>query len=75
MIIPVKTSTGEYNIYLERGSLKRAGEYLNLNRRVFIVTDSGVPEEYAKTVAEQSKTPVIVTVKEGEPSKCFDTYK
>ncbi len=75
MIIPVKTSTGEYNIYLERGSLKRAGEYLNLNRRVFIVTDSGVPAEYAKTVAEQSKMPVIVTVKEGEPSKCFDTYK
>ena len=75
MIIPVKTSAGGYNIYLERGSLKKAGEYLNLNRRVFIVTDSGVPEEYAKTVAEQSKTPVIVTVKEGEPSKCFDTYK
>ena len=75
MIIPVKTSAGGYNIYLERGSLKKAGEYLNLNRRVFIVTDSGVPEEYAKTVAEQSKTPVIVTVKQGEPSKCFDTYK
>ena len=75
MTIPVKTSTGEYNIYLERGALKKAGEYLNLNRRVFIVTDSGVPKEYAKTVAAQSKSPVIVTVKEGEPSKCFDTYK
>lgn len=75
MIIPVKTSTGEYNIYLERGSLKKAGEYLNLNRRTFIVTDSGVPADYAKTVAEQSKSPVVVTVKEGEPSKCFDTYK
>ena len=75
MIIPVKTSTGEYNIYLERGSLKKAGEYLNLNRRTFFVTDSGVPADYAKTVAEQSKSPVIVTVKEGEPSKCFDTYK
>ena len=75
MIIPVKTSTGKYNIYLERGALNKAGEYLNLNRRVFIVTDSGVPADYAKTVAEQSKSPVIVTVKEGEPSKCFDTYK
>lgn len=75
MIIPVKTSTGEYNIYLERGALKKAGECLNLNRRVFIVTDSGVPAKYAKTVAAQSKSPVIVTVKEGEPSKCFDTYK
>lgn len=75
MIIPVKTSTGEYNIYLERGALNKAGEYLNLKRRVFIVTDSGVPAEYAKTVAAQSKYPFIVTVKEGEPSKCFDTYK
>ena len=75
MIIPVKTSTGKYNIYLERGALNKAGEYLNLNRRVFIVTDSGVPAEYAKTVAAQSKNPFIVTVKEGEPSKCFDTYK
>lgn len=75
MIIPVKTSTGEYNIYLERGALKKAGEYLDLNRRTFIVTDSGVPAEYAKTVAAQSKNPLIVTVKEGEPSKCFDTYK
>ena len=41
MIIPVKTQTGEYNIYLERGILKSVGEYLEIDRRVMIITDSG----------------------------------
>ncbi|MBR4973822.1 MAG: 3-dehydroquinate synthase [Clostridia bacterium] len=75
MIIPVKTSTGEYNIYLERGGLQKVKEFLNLNRKVLIVTDSGVPEIYAKTVASQSENPFIVTIPMGEASKCFDTYK
>ena len=75
MILPVKTSSGGYNIYLERGALLKAGEYFNLDRRVLVVTDSGVPSQYSETVAEQCKTPFIVTVPEGETSKCFDEYK
>ena len=75
MIIPVNTSTGEYNIYLERGALAKAGEYLNLNRKVLIVTDSGVPEIYAETVAKQCKEPFVTTIKEGESSKNFENYK
>ena len=47
MIIPVKTSHGEYNIVLQRGILNKADTYLKLNRKVFIVTDSGVPKEYS----------------------------
>ena len=54
MIIPVKCENGEYNIYLERGALSRAGEYFNLDRKVLVVTDSGVPCEYAETVATQA---------------------
>ena len=75
MIIPVKTQTGEYNIYLERGILKRAGEYLELNRRVMIITDSGVPRCYSETVAKFCKEPVIVSIKMGEESKNIDTFK
>lgn len=75
MIIPVKTSSGEYNIVLKRGALKELCEHLKLDRRVLIVTDSGVPQEYAKTAAEQCKEPYIVTIEEGEASKCFDSYK
>lgn len=75
MIIPVKTNTGEYNIFLERGSLEKASEYLNLNRKVLIVTDDGVPKAYSQTVAKQCKIPYIVTLKQGEASKNFENYK
>lgn len=75
MVIPVKTSKGGYDITLERGALKKAGRLLNLDRRVLIVTDSGVPAEYAKTLASQCKNPFIVTIPQGEPSKCFDSFK
>ena len=75
MIIPVKTQTGTYNIYLERGALKNAGEYLDLKRKVLIVTDTGVPKEYAKTVADACSDAVIVTINEGEKSKNIDTVK
>ncbi len=75
MIIPIKTQNGSYNIYLGRGGLKKAGEYFNLNRKVLVVTDSGVPAEYAETVAECCKSAVIVTIEMGEKSKNIDTFK
>ncbi len=75
MIIPVKTSTGEYSIFLERGAIAKAGNYLNLNRKVLIVTDSGVPVEYSQAVANQCKESFIVTVPQGEASKSFENYK
>ena len=75
MIIPVKTSTGEYNIVLKRGILGNLSDYLNLERKALIVTDSGVPKNYSETVAKQCKTPFIVTIEQGEKSKNFDNYK
>ncbi len=75
MIIPVKTNTGEYNIYLESGILAKVGALINLNRKVLIVTDSGVPERYSKTVASQCTEAFVMTIKQGEESKNFDNYK
>ncbi len=75
MIIPVKTSTGEYNIVLERGAINCLNEHLNLKRRCLIVTDSGVPSEYAASVSEQCERAYIVTIEQGEASKSFESYK
>ena len=75
MIIPINLPLGSYDITIERGVLKRAGEILNLKRRVLIVTDSGVPEEYAKTIAEQCETPFIETVPMGEESKSLFVFE
>ena len=59
-----------YDILIERDLLLRAGKLLNLDRRVLIVTDDGVPARYAITVAAQCKEPVLVTLKQGESAKC-----
>ncbi len=75
MIIPVKTENDGYNIYVERGALNCAKQYFNIDRKVLIVTDSGVPSEYAETVAAQAKESMIVVFPQGEASKNFDTYK
>ncbi len=72
MIIPVNADNGCYDIVLERGSLKKAGQLLELDRRVLVVTDEGVPPEYAECVASQCREPVVVTVPRGEGSKSFE---
>ncbi len=60
-----------YDIVIERGVLSRADEELKLDRKVLIVTDSGVPSEYAEAVSKKCKSPYIVTVSSGEGSKSF----
>ena len=63
-----------YDILVERGILHHAAEHLHLNRRVLIVTDSGVPQEYAQILSRQCKTPVICTVAAGEDSKSMEYF-
>ena len=72
MIIHMDLKESSYDILVERGLLQRADEHLNLNRRVLVVTDTGVPPLYAQTVARQCKTPVICTVPMGEGSKSME---
>ena len=75
MIIPLSLGKESYDIVLERGSLKDAGKHLNLDRRVLVVTDDGVPEQYARCVAEQCKEPTVIVLPQGEQSKslaCFE---
>lgn len=75
MIITVNNSTGSYDIVLERGALNRVCELCDVKKRALIVTDDGVPAEYAKIVSEQFEISVIKTIPQGEKSKNFDTYK
>ena len=49
--ITVKTSQGEYDIIIENGSHKNAAKYFTPRGKVLVVTDSGVPKEYAKSVS------------------------
>ena len=75
MVIPVKTALGGYDIVIEKGSLKNADRYLDLKRKVLIVTDSGVPKDYYRTISDMSLESLILVVPAGESSKNFDNYK
>ncbi len=75
MIINVNLKYTDYNIYIERGALEKASELLNLNRKVLVVTDSGVPSEYAEKIAASSKEAYVLTVPQGEESKSLETYE
>ena len=73
MTLTMDLGKNSYDIIIERGALSRVGELLNLDRRVLVVTDDGVPADYAKTVAAACQSPVCVTVPQGEDSKSFAT--
>ena len=74
MTLNVKTSQGNYDIVIQRGGLHRVGEIFDLNRKVLVVSDSGVPEEYGMTVASQCDEAILFVFEQGETSKNMDTY-
>ena len=60
-----------YDIIVKSGSLENLYQFARLDRRVAVVTDSGVPAQYAQRVADQCKDARIITVPQGEASKSF----
>lgn len=75
MKLTVKTSMGDYNIKIRRDSINHLSEYCNTDKKALIVTDSGVPFEYAEAVSKQFKNNIIKIIPQGEKSKSFETYK
>ena len=71
MTVRVNLGSRSYEILIERGCLSKAGDHFDLDRNAVVVTDSGVPEKYAGIIASQCRKSTIVTVPEGERSKCF----
>ncbi len=70
----LELSENGYDINIGHGLLSRAGELFDLQRKVAIITDSGVPSEYARGVAECAREAIIITVPMGEGSKSLDTF-
>ncbi len=74
MTIHMNLGEDSYDILVERGILAKANQHLHLNRRVLIVTDTGVPAAYARAVAAQCAESVICTVEQGEASKSLEVF-
>lgn len=75
MLLNVHSTRSEYEIVIERGALARLGGLLGLDRRVLVVTDDGVPPQYAETVARQCASGSVLTLPQGEVHKTFDSLQ
>ena len=74
MILNVGLGERAYDIVIERGCLAKAGALCNLDRKVLVVTDSCVPLEYARAVADQCAEAHLAIVAQGEQSKSLEVF-
>ncbi len=61
----------KYNIHIKKGILQEISKYVDLDRKVLIVTDDMIPSEYVDALQKQCGESYIATIHAGEASKCF----
>ena len=72
-VISVHTNN-PYDIIIKKGILTEVEKYLNLDRKVMIITDSNIQNEYIEKVLSKSKEGYVYKIKSGESSKSFSNY-
>ena len=45
------TCSKDYDIYLQKGLLEQIHNYIDCQRKIFIISDDNVPEFYKQTVS------------------------
>lgn len=73
--IHIDLESNGYDIVLGCGALSYSDEYLNLNRKALILTDNGVPSDYADTLAKKCKEAFVYTIEQGEESKNLANFE
>ena len=66
MKLRIELREKSYDIHIEKGILHKIKEYINLDRKVMIVTDKGVPEKYMNIVKAQCPNGYSIAVEQGE---------
>lgn len=75
MKLTMQLKSRSYDIILKGGCLANLHQFTNVqNRKVFVLTDDGVPRQYAETIAAQCPDSTIYTIPQGEGSKCLKVY-
>lgn len=74
MNLSVKMKELTYDVIVEKGILNKVSEYLDLNRKVLILTDSRVPKVYANVVSNSCREGYVYTIPQGESSKSFENF-
>lgn len=64
-----------YEIVIDRGSLASFSNYIDINRKILIITDSNIPMEYINTLKKCLNQDFLYVIKAGEASKSIEEYK
>lgn len=75
MKIHVDLKENGYDIIMEHGILANVKDYVDLNRKVMVISDEGVPLEYATSVVAQCSEGYLHVVPQGEDSKSLSVFK
>lgn len=71
----VQLQEHSYPIYIERNQIEHLKQVLDTKRNLMIITDDGVPRQWVNLVSKQCPNSFVVTFKQGEASKNFETYQ
>ena len=76
MLETIRIELGErsYDINIGSGIMKYADKYFDLDRKVAVITDSGVPKEYSEEIKGAAREAKVITFPMGEESKSLATY-
>lgn len=75
MQIQVNLKEHSYPIIIERNSLNSITDYMNINRKILIISDDGVPEQWIDIVKNQCPNHAVAIFKQGEQAKCMKQYE
>lgn len=75
MLLNVHLDKNSYPILIKRNALTHISDVINTNRKIAIVTETGVPMQWVDIVQEQCENSIVLTFPEGEGSKCFQQYE
>lgn len=73
--IHVELKERSYQIKLARGIISHLKDFMDVNQRIFLITDQGVPTSLVNQVANQFNACVVYPVIQGEGAKSFEVYE
>ncbi len=74
MKLHMNLGKNSYDIIVERGILAQMHEYVNVNRKVMIITDDGIPKSYSDCLLKQCENGYRYVIKQGEESKSITVF-
>lgn len=73
--ITVQTKLSEYDVIIEEDAINNINKFINIENKVFIITDKNVEKHYLKKIKDQFDSVFSYTINPGEESKSLTTVE